>query len=141
VEEAEPKLRHVGEGFSVRLGHVRGKMERATEHPGTEGGQLAELLACERALEDKLSRAREEAAAIVAGARAEASRVSAEAEASLRAELDLMRSELLQRTEQRIREVRGRAGERARALEEVTKETVERLADAAFRELIGGGPA
>jgi hypothetical protein len=70
-------------------------------------------------------------------ARAEASRAGAELEAALEAEVELVRSEIRDETQQRVREIHTQAGERVREFDKVSHGELERLAGAAFSDLIG----
>lgn len=115
------------------------KMDRGTEHDGSHAptGDLAALLECERELAELMAEAHEEAGRRVAEARAEVARAEATLEASLEEAGDRVRSEVRERAQERVRQVLSEAGERAAAFERVTDAEVERLADRAFRSLIG----
>lgn len=111
-----------------------------TKDPGPRGGEsseLADLLACELELGEMLAHAKEEARRLVEEARATADRADAELEASLEAESEGVRARMRQETQASVRVISARARERVAVLESVTDERVERLAEAAFRRLIG----
>jgi vacuolar-type H+-ATPase subunit H len=103
-------------------------------------GPLAELRTFERDLAERLEAARTEAARIVDDARLDADRADADLEAALEREADELRARTRAEAQAHIREVTSAARTRAARYDSVSDETVERLADQAFRTLIGGTP-
>jgi len=112
---------------------------RNQEHAGAEPSRLAELLACERELADLMTAAREEASRRVEEARAAASRAEAEVEASLADEAQRVRSEIQAESHARVRQLLARAGESVESFERIADTEAERLAESAFRRLLGLG--
>lgn len=104
---------------------------------GGESSELADLLACELELGELLARAQAEARRLVEEARARADRADAQLEVSLEAESEGVRARIRQETQATVRSISARARDRVAAFEVVSDEGVERLAEAAFRRLIG----
>jgi len=104
---------------------------------GAESNELAELLACEFELAELLARTQEQGRHLVEEARAETGRAEVDMEASLEAESDRERARIREETQTSVREIWARARRRVAAFEGVPDERVERLAEAAFRRLIG----
>ena len=98
--------------------------------------QLAELLACERELDQLLAAAREEAHRRVDDARAESASLEAEAEAALEEEVRRVRSAAEERARAAVREILDRARGRVAGFQGVSDEQVEGLAASALRHLI-----
>lgn len=107
--------------------------------PYQDGGPspLEELLACEQELTERLARAQAEARRLVDVARAEVARAQAEMEASLEADSLRVRAQIRAETQASVREISVRARERIEGYECVAQERVARLADDAFRRLVG----
>ena len=106
---------------------------------GAEPSRLAELLACERELADLMSATREDAKRRVEEARAAVTRAEAEVEASLADEAQRVRSEIGSESHLRVHDILARAAEEAALFERFSDEEVERLAESAFRRLLGRG--
>jgi vacuolar-type H+-ATPase subunit H len=114
---------------------------RNQEHEGAEPSRLAELLACERGLADLMKAAREDASLRVEAARAAASTSEAEVEAALEQEAQRVLSEVRSESQARVHQILSGAGASVARFERVSDDEVERLADAAFRRLLGPGDA
>ena len=102
--------------------------------------RLTELLECERELAELTAAARKEADRRVEDARAEVALAEAELEASLEAESERVRSEIRAAAQARVHEILGRARERADRYASLSAPEVDRLAEVAFRRLLGGEP-
>jgi vacuolar-type H+-ATPase subunit H len=102
----------------------------------TRASQLEELLACEQELAQLLSDAREDSRRRVEEARALAVRAEADLQTTLEGEADQERASIRQEAQARVRETLSAAAERASRLDSISDERVERLADAAFSELL-----
>lgn len=113
-------------------------MDGMTDRPrdGDQQSQLAELLACERDLDRLLATAREEARRTVEDARAAATQAEADAEGTLAAEVERLRSTIEGQARSRVQEILARSRERAARFDGISDERVKDLADAAFRQLI-----
>jgi vacuolar-type H+-ATPase subunit H len=114
-------------------------MSTRTGDAGDEAHQasgLAELLACERELDELMSAVRTDARRRVADALSQVAHAEAELEASLAEEAERARRELREETQARVRDVSSRARVRVTRFESVSDDEVARLAESAFRRLL-----
>jgi hypothetical protein len=103
-----------------------------------QDSQLHELVECEREIAELSAAARTEASALLERARAAASTAAAEAEASLGAESEVTRARTREETQARVRALLAEARQRSAAFDAVDERGVQRLAESAFRSLLGG---
>jgi hypothetical protein len=106
-------------------------------HGPTQTSQLAELVACERELADLLAAAEAEGRAMVEEARASATAAEADIEAALEGEGERARADIREATQRKVRAIQVSAQELVARFERVSDEEAGRLADIAFRLLVG----